>query len=130
MSTVLLLSLELVFGVDNDGHCSIQDDCGLVHLESLEESWVDVDKLIFIESSGSSNLSTRYLCALESAAKVTQLPIIVLMTSPVLNVSSSNASIHLLSRSQSKLFHFRHADPVKVLQDSPFGNQVWIDHGW
>ena len=116
-----------------------------------EDEWVDENKLFFVESSGktrtinhvSSNdlvplthiriyiyigrpyIQTRQLCAVESAVRNANVTVILIVTSPRLDLDANNATrqIHDLSRGQrgarpndgvAGSLHIRTVDPIRL----------------
>ncbi len=108
---------------DADGHDGCSAAAGVDRLSELEESWVGVDKLVFIESSGRDHLPRRYLCAVESALRFAGVPVVVVMTSPTLDANSHNGTRLIMDLFPGRL-HFRHADPIRTLKESPFGEDA------
>ena len=101
----------------------------IIHLVNIESSDCDnqnilsknISKLFFIESSGRKYLTPRYACAIESAVKNTELSghIIVVMTSPFLDVSFNNATCHLYTKHGGKNIFFRYANLDTIFEGTP-----------
>ena len=87
------------------------------------------NKLFFIESSEKNCLTPRYACAIESAVKNTELSgyIIVVMTSPYLDISSNNATCHLYTKHHGKNIFFRYANLDTIFDGTPI-HQIHL-HG-
>ena len=113
----------------------------IIHLVNIESSDCDnrcdnecdilskkTNKLFFIESSGREYLTPRYACAIESAVKNTELSghIIIVMTSPYLDISSNNATCHLYERYAGKQIFFRYANLDTIFEGTPI-HQIHLD---
>lgn len=60
------------------------------------------------------------MCAAESAAQNAAVPVVVVLTSPQLNVCANNATAQVWRRRWTNL-HFRYAEPLATLRQSHFG---------
>ena len=91
-------------------------DCSNRNLLSNESN-----KLFFTETSGKQYLTPRYACAIESAVKNTDLSghIIVVMTSPILNINTNNATYQLYTKHSEKHIFFRYVNVDTIFEGTP-----------
>ncbi len=113
-----------------------------IRLEEIEESWVGKDKLFLIETSGEflrcqlqrtslircyrcsgrDYLPGRYLCAAESACANSDIPVLIVLTSPFFDAALRNGTAQMLRKCAGRV-HLRYAgDNRAVLERSHFGS--------
>ena len=114
---VILFVLEVTFSEET---CHVNNECGtVVELEDIEDSWRDKDKIFFIESSDRPYLKARQACAVESAVlRAGNLPVIVVMTSPILD-TSNNATCQVYEKYSNSEVYFRTANKKKIFTGTP-----------
>ena len=98
--------IEDIYICDNRVEQSFGEDCNktinLENIENIEEFLMndDIKKMFFLETSRRQFLTPRESCALESAASVSDLQVVVMMTSSVLNLHQ-NSTCHLYQSSNN-----------------------------
>ena len=92
----------------------------IIKLSEIEGFWADEDeKIFFIESSDRPHLNARQSCSVESALRTNpQWRVLVVLTSPTLDLSKDNATCHLYNANNPNL-HFRRVDKSRIFSGTP-----------
>ena len=105
---------------------SMSNIINLINIESTDCSHQNLlsnesNKLFFTETSGKNYLTPRYACAVESAVKNTDLSghIIVIMTSPTLDINTNNATYQLYTKHSENQIFFRYVNVDTIFKGTP-----------
>ena len=83
---------------DSEIQCEVPDICNTkITLEDIEDHEIGEDNIFMIESSPKETLSSREACALESAARNSELEVVMVRVGPVLDLQD-NTTCQLYSR--------------------------------
>ena len=83
---------------DNEIQCEVPDICNReINLDDIEDQEIGEDNIFMIESSPKETLSSREACALESAARNSELQVIMVRVGQVLDLHH-NTTCQLYSR--------------------------------
>merc|ERR550539_2313920 len=103
---------------DNEIQCEVPDICNRkINLDDIEDQEIGEDNIFMIESSPKETLSSREACALESAARNSELQVIMVRVGPVLDLHH-NTTCQLYSRFRDSII-FYHIDPIKFSLGTP-----------
>ena len=119
---------------DNEFQCDVPDICSTkIKLDDIEDHEIGEDNIFMIESSPKETLSSREACALESAARNSELQVVMVRVGQLLDLQD-NTTCQLYSRSYCSLFPlyqialsfrfrdsitFYHIDPIKFSLGTP-----------
>ena len=83
---------------DNEIQCEVPDICNRkIMLDDIEDHEISEDNIFMIESSPKETLSSREACALESAARNSELQVVMVRVGQVLDLHH-NTTCQLYSR--------------------------------
>ena len=93
---------------DNEFQCDVPDICSTkIKLDDIEDHEIGEDNIFMIESSPKETLSSREACALESAARNSELQVVMVRVGQLLDLQD-NTTCQLYSRYICLIVHYFH----------------------
>ena len=91
---------------DNEFQCDVPDICSTkIKLDDIEDHEIGEDNIFMIESSPKETLSSREACALESAARNSELQVVMVRVGQLLDLQD-NTTCQLYSRYICLIVHY------------------------